>query len=337
MNLAKYLLGAAIAACGWACASGTDTDPAQTGGAGGTSPGGQGGGLGGFQTGGTGAVPIIYAHTDTQLFTLDPTGELELKGVGTFNCVGQAAGQDAAMTDVAVGADESVWGISANYVWPLDGASCAASIALNNPEDVRFYALTFAPAGVLHPTEEVLVAGNTAGELWSIDKNGTIALRGNFGVVPANDGNGNTYANVGQRWELSGDIVFVEGGGDPVGFATVRDCPNPPETTGCNPIDTLIEIDVPAIATSTTGSVTKSVRGLIRKADDCDDTTTGDYGSLYGIAAWGSKVYGFSRDGHILEIDTTDGTACLVDTFPAYKFAGAGLTTLAEVIPPPPK
>lgn len=338
---ANWLWGSLVAAGCVACASGTDAQPGGEGGSGGAGSGGGSAGdinLGGnLNQGGGAPVPVIYAHTDTQLFTLTPGAEIELTGLGTFNCVGQAAGQDAAMTDVAVSANDELWGISANFVWPLDGPSCAASIALDNPEGVRFYALTFAPAGVLHETEEVLIAGNTAGELWSISSAGLLSQRGTFGVVPANDGNGNTYANAGEAWELSGDIVFVDNGGEPVGFATVRDCPNPPETTGCNPINTLIEIDVPAIATATTGTVTKAVRGQIRKGADCDDGTTGDYGNMYGIAAWGDKVYGFSRSGNIVEIDTTDGSACLVQTFTDLDFSGAGLTTLAEVIPPPPK
>ena len=86
------------------------------------------------------------------------------------------------------------------------------------------------------------VAGNNAGELWAIDSGGTLTQHGNFGTVPANDGHGHTYpaANKGQLWELSGDIVFLANGGSPVGFATVRDCPNPPSQTGCSTIDTLI-------------------------------------------------------------------------------------------------
>jgi hypothetical protein len=339
MRFETWLWGAALAAGGLACASGTDAVPGGAGGGGAqTGAGGSGGGLGGFgNQGGSAATPVIYAHTDTQLFGLEPGGEIELSAIGTFNCVAQQAGQDAAMTDLAVGADESLWGISHNYVWPLEGASCGAPIALDNPDGVRFYALTFAPAGVLHPTDEVLIAGNTAGELWSIDGAGVLTQRGNFGIVPSTDGNGHVYANPGKAWELSGDIVFVEGDDAPIGFATVRDCPNPPETTGCNSYNTLIEIDVPKIASASTGPVIKSVRGLIVKGEDCDDASTGDYGNMYGIAAWGSSVYGFSRSGNIVEIDTNDGSACLVQAFQDLKFAGAGLTTLAEVIPPPPK
>jgi hypothetical protein len=204
--------------------------------------------------------------------------------------------------------------------------------------NVRFYALTFAPAGVLDADNEVLIAGNSAGELWTIDGAGQVALHGNFGKVPANDGNGHAYApaNVGQKWELSGDIVFLANGGDPVGFATVRDCPSPPSTTGCSFVDTLIQIDLGALANATTASVIKSVRGQVVPKASCPAGTNG-FGSMYGIAAAGTEVYGFSRKNDIVAIDNADGSACLVQTTPDQKWAGAGVTTLVEIVPPPPK
>src|SRR5258706_723626 len=149
------------------------------------------------------------------------------------------------MTDLAVDRDKNIWVISQNFAFPLTlenpVAHCGTPIALSSAAGVMFYAMTFAPVGVLDPTREVLVAGNTQGELWAIDDQGNLSLHGNFGTVPADDGNGHTYAsaNVGKNWELSGDIVFVENAGSPLGFATVRDCPNPPSSTGCNPINTL--------------------------------------------------------------------------------------------------
>jgi len=314
---------------------------------------GAAGGAGGSGTGATGGLTLdapsdapptptslVYAHTDTVLFQVDPTAsEPQLAQLGTFDCVG-AQGQDPAMTDVAVDKSGNLWGISHTqiHVLELKGqvVHCASSISLNNPADVKFYGLTFAPVGVLDPNKEVLVAGNTAGELWSIDDQGNLAQHGTFGNVPTSDGNGHSYANDGKAWELSGDIVFVENAGNPIGFATVRDCPSPPETTACNNIDTLIEIDVSKLATSTTQSVTKAVRGQIVKRSGCTDGVVGSYGSMYGIATWSDRVYGFSRSGNLVEIDTNDGTACLLKDYPA-DFGGAGVTTKAVVVPPPPK
>jgi hypothetical protein len=48
-------------------------------------------------------------------------------------------------------------------------------------------------------------------------------------------------------------------------------------------------------------------------------------------------VYGFFRTGNLVDIDTADGAACLVHTYPGRQFAGAGVTTLAPVVVPPPK
>ncbi len=346
------------------CAASTTSNVEDTSGPGGAGQGGQGGattsGMGGaggasvastssgfgggsFATVGSGGgaqgAALIYAHTDTSLFNVDPNSpNLALTSLGDFDCI---PAQDMAMTDLAVSKSESVYGIGATGVYPLhivQGAvHCGAKIPLTGAANVKFFALTFAPAGVLDPAKEVLVAGNTAGELWAVDTQGNLTQHGTFGKVPSNDGNGHSYQHAGKQWELSGDIVFVANKGNPVGFATVRDCPTPPSTANCNPVNTLIEIDVAKLSGATTGSVTKAVRGQIVKRSGCNDGIVGDYGNMFGIAAWNDKVYGFSRSGNVVEIDVNDGGACLVQGYPDDKFSGAGVTTLAPVQPPPPK
>jgi hypothetical protein len=336
-----------------ACAtsSGTTGGPLDGGGAagaaasGGTGNGGNSGtgGLmidGGGTGNGGGGPTLIYAHTDTTLFQVDPTAaQPTLTQLGDFDCVG-GTNPDPSMTDIAVSRSDELWGIDHSAVMPLSVVAtmvhCGTPIPLVNPNNVSYYALTFAPAGVLDPQKEVLVAGNTAGELWAIDDQGNLSEHGTFGTVPANDGNGHSYANAGQPWELSGDIVFLENGGSPIGYATVRDCPTPPSSVGCSNIDTLIEINVPALGSATTQSVVKALRGQIVKRPSCSDTAT-SYGSMYGIAAWQDKVFGFSRQQHLVEIDVSDGSACLLSDYPNAKFAGAGVTTLIQVIAPPPK
>jgi hypothetical protein len=285
---------------------------------------------------------MIYAHTDTTLYQMSPT-TLDVTKVGDFDCV---PSDTSTMTDVAVDGALNVWSVSAKAVWQLQisggVAHCAKKVPLATAGAV-FYALTFAPAGVIDPTKEVLIAGNTAGELWSIDgTTGTATLRGNFGTVPANDGNGHTYAanRVGKPWELSGDIVFLSNGGNPVGFATVRDCddpPNPPTAAApCNLTDTLIEIDLAKLKGATPGNVTKSVRGQLIRGASCGGGTWG-YGSVFGIAAWNDKIYGFSKSGDLLSIDNDTAATCLVKSFGTEKWDGAGVTTNAPVIVPPPR
>lgn len=345
------LLGLCLAVLSCAACAEANRQEATTvsgsGGGGPTTTSNTGGaGVGGFQSsGGAAGAPgesVLYVHSNTTLFTGDPADpSLALQQVGDFDCIGTGNNQSTSMTDIGVDRDGQPWAISTSFLYRLEISAstvhCADTVPLNNPNDIRFYALTFAPIGVLDPNDELLVAGNSAGELWQIDKSGNLSQRGTFGPVPANDGHGHSYDNAGQPWELSGDIVFFENNGNPIGFATVRDCPNPPSTQGCNNVDTLIEIDVPMLATATTQSVTKSVRGLLVPGPSCNDPVNG-YGRVYGIAGYQGKVLGFSRnfgDGFSLAIDNIDGTACAIETFPGIEWAGAGITTLAPVIAPP--
>jgi hypothetical protein len=333
--------------------------PAGTGGAGAAGAGAGGtagtGGVGGqagsgVLIGGQGGGPgtddlVLYAHSKLALFQMDPQ-KLEdgLKELGAFECVG-GDGQDKDMTDVAADSQQRLWGVSHNFVYRLEikenSVACVQTIQLQtqaqNTDTTRFYGLTFAPVGTLSPDKEVLVAGNTAGEMWAIEESGEIKLLGHFGDVPPTDGNGNIYKNAGKRWELSGDIVFVKGEKEALGFATVRDCPNPPATSGCNNVNSLIEIDMNKLGKAAPGSMTKSVRGQIVRRKDCNDEIGGNYGNMYGIAAWGDRVYGFSNGGHFVDIAISDGTGCLVKSFDIAGFYGAGITTLAPVEPPPIK
>jgi hypothetical protein len=290
----------------------------------------------------------MYAHINKTLFQIDPMAPASPpKLIGDFDCV--TNGTDASLTDIAVSETGEIWGISTKNVHRLQiqGSTvhCATTIPLNNPNNVKFYGLTFAPAGVLGP-QETLVAGNTAGELWSIDTtNGTLTQHGTFGNVPATDGHGHSYpvnpgtntgSTVGKAWELSGDIVFLYNNGSPVGFATVRDCPSPPDPGNCDKTDTLIEIDLAKLQTATTQVVTKGIRGAIVQKQGCADANNPKgYGAMYGIAAYNDKVYGFSSSGAIVEIDNNDGAACLLLETTNY-WSGAGITTLAPVVAPPP-
>ena len=343
---ASALLVACAKSTGSEGLGGTTSAGGSTGGAT-TSMGGSTGGslIGGMDTGGAPpeTPPTIYVHTIDTLFQGDPSKpDLGLTQVGKMDCIG-GAGQDTSMTDIAVSATGDLWGISKTNVYKLEIAGsvvkCTQTIPLLNPPDVRFYGLTFAPKGVIDPDKEVLIAGNTAGELWQVDTNGALTQRGTLGTVPVNDGNGHTYPNSGKQWELSGDLVFLENNGNPAGFATVRDCPNPPSTLDCDPIDTLVELNVPKLKTATTQSVVKSLRGQLVKTPGCAGADAG-YGAVFGITAWKDKVYGFSRAsstlGYALSINNDTGTACVIKSYDA-PWSGAGITTIAPVDIPPPK
>jgi hypothetical protein len=306
----------------------------------GTGAGNVGGGFTSSSSGGTGgAAPVdfaVYAHSGKTLFTIDPKAPgAAPKSVGDFDCIGTSP--DTAMLDIALNEAGDLWGISYQNLYKLtiqgSVVHCATTIALP-AGSATYFGLTFAPKGVLGAAE-TLIASNTAGELWKVDTtNGKLEQHGTFGTVPANDGHGNTYANKGKKWELSGDIVFLANGGNPVGFATVRDCPNPPATTNCDLTDTLIEIDMSQIKAVGAQSVTFKVRGQVQKTNGCPGTAA-EYEQMLGIAAWDDKVYGFSHKGSIVEINNTDGSACQVASTPTVFWNGAGVTTLAPVIKPP--
>lgn len=318
----------------------TITDPSGSGGAG----GGTSSGVGGDVVEGTGGAPVevgetlLYAHTGKELFAVDPKTNFGLTSLGAFD----ASCSTSAMVDFAVDQDQSLWGVTTTKAYPLSlgasSVSCGAAINLVSAgsSDTKFYGLTFAPKGVIDDAKEVLLGGNTAGQLWSIASNGQLTQRGTLGVVPANDGNGHSYANQGKNWQLSGDIVVLANGGDPLGYATARDCKTADQSS-CGDNDTLLQLDVAKLKAGGTGSVVKAVRGMVMKRKTgCSDGWTGSYGHMYGIAALGDKVYGFSYEGAVVEIDVSDGSACLVKSYKdLYKFNGAGVTTLAKVTAPP--
>ncbi len=345
ISFAASLLASVLAS---ACAAGTATGigGGGSGGAGsGTAQGASGSGFGtGASVGSGGGATVIYAHTNKTLFQVDPANpNAPPTTIGDFDCIG-GSGQDTSMTDVAVNAEGDLWGVTERAIIHLaiqgNVVHCVTRTPIVSSNQVKFFGLTFAPAGVLDPAKEVLVAGNTAGELWAIDDNGNLTQHGTLGVVPANDGNGHTYSksHQGQAWELSGDIVFLANGGAPIGFATVRDCPSPPSTSNCNGTDTLVEIDVTKLGSATTQSVLQSVRGEVVKRSGCADAgNASGYGSMYGIAAVGTKVLGFSHAGPIVEIDNTNGSACLLVDTQADAWDGAGVTTTVAVVAPPPK
>lgn len=325
------------------------TSSSGTGGTGGDSfDAGQGSG----GQGGT-ASYLIYAHTGDTLYSLDPSVPgIPLTTIGKFDCVlkqGEPAspGKVSSMTDLAVDEDLHIWTVSAAAVHPItvtgNVAHCGQPITLTDPilmdKNKRFFALSFVPKGVLDPNKEVLVAGNTAGELWAIADDGTLTQHGTLGNIPKDDGHGHVYPNYDasktRAWEISGDIAFLSNNGKPVGFVTVRDCPNPPSSTGCNLVDTLLEIDMTKLVQVGKQSVKKSLRGQILKRPGCNDAANASYGYLYGIATWNDKVYGFGREGNLVDISLADGSACLVKNYPASMFSGAAVTTLAPVVPPP--
>lgn len=274
------------------------------------------------------AKQVLYANDNTTLFELDPENlQAPLKNLGNFDCIG-GPNQPTSMTDIAIDKTGKLYGVSQVAAYPMTiqggGVHCDDVWAL--PPNTKFYGLSLAPENTV-AAEETLVAANDAGEIYAISKTGQPTILGNFGK----DGNGKLY-------QLSGDIVFLSNNGAPVGFATVRVCPTSGSCTAV--ADTLVQLDLTKMKLGNTTSVVKSIRGVLKQGSSCTNTTPPpSYGSMYGIAAYKDQIYGFSHAGGIVQINNGNASVCLVSVPQVAAadilFSGAGVTTVASVIPPP--
>ena len=271
-------------------------------------------------------LSLFYANSDTTLYQLDPSNpSVAMTTVGDFDCI---PSQASVMTDIAVSKDGKLFGVSTAAAFPLtiqgNVVHCDAKWPL--PYQTHFNGLTFAPENTVSASE-ALIGGNATGGLYWIDQNnGTPTQVGTLGVDTVS----------GRPWGVSGDIVFMANNGNPVGFATVRTCTDPNVSSTCDPTDTLIEIDVGALHPGTQ-SVLKAVRGKVSKGSWCTSSGSTSFGAIFGIVALGSTVYGFSRWGDFVDIENNDGSGCFEWNASNVNFAGAGITTTAFVVPPPPK
>lgn len=270
-----------------------------------------------------GSVSIIYAHTDSELYTFDPATQ-QVTDVGAFSGMGGGTG-DNAVTDLAVNGNGDVWVNTETVVYqaaiPSSGTGAVAltkKATIATATGQKFFALAFTPPNVLGASE-TLVAGDNKGDLYVIDTaTGQLQMLGGFG--------GN--------YQLSGDLVFYMQNGQPQGLATIRTCPNNKCTTTN---DILAQIDMAALAQAFTskapGTLLKKVYG----------SGTG-FGELFGVGAWQDKVYAFSRaqtngaPAQLVAIDG-NGTGSSIKTFANITkgWSGAGVTTKAAITIPPPK
>jgi hypothetical protein len=282
---------------------------------------------GGSEDAATGTVQLIYAHTDTELYSMDPTTHA-VTDIGPFQVNGSVPSD--AVTDLAVDAEGNVWVNTESDVYKADVPTTPGPVALTlqttTSSSSKFYALGFAPAGVLG-SGEGLVAGDGNGELWYINTSGSNATPqdlGGFGSDPSGD-----------PWELSGDVVFYTQNGAPTGLATIRSCSS--SKGDCEKSnDYLAAIDMSALSqafsSGTPGTLLKGTYG----------TGTG-VGELFGLGAWGDAAYGFAREqssspAQLVQIDGTTGTGTPLQTFPDITsgWSGAGVTTKASISVPQP-
>jgi hypothetical protein len=239
----------------------------------------------------SGGTPIVYANTDTELWSLDPTTKAVTK-IGAFS------GTTDPITDVAVDGDDNVYVISETALYsaalPAGGTGAVAltlKVALTGGG--KFYALGFAPKDVVTAGAEALIAGDINGSLYYIDTaGGSVQNLGSFGNWKTGDPNPSGKSTTTDTWTLSGDVVFyLDATGAPRGLATLRTCYTATGgTVKCYADnDALAEVDMTALksnfdAKGSSASLRKNILGL------------SGTGRLFGLGAWEDTVYGFSRN-----------------------------------------
>ncbi|GAC1353071.1 MAG: hypothetical protein NVS3B20_22510 [Polyangiales bacterium] len=275
---------------------------------------------------GTPGTSTIYVSTDTELWKMDPSTKMVTK-IGAFVYPGATEN----ITDVAVNGDDQVWVNSVDKVYlamlPSTGAGpVQLTLKLTLPSGSKFYALGFAPAGVLEKGEG-LVAGDSLGDLYYIPTSSpmpTLTKLGSFGPCLSGDP---SPCKVGDVWQLSGDVVFYTNAGSPRGLATLRACKT--GSAKCNNTnDVVAEVDMTALAT-------KSPSAILRKSL-LGSSGTG-FGRTFGLGAWEDKVFGFTfasttAPAQLISIDGTGvGTKLQQFDMLVGGWSGAGVTTKAKI------
>jgi hypothetical protein len=366
------LVGMSMSACGGSnnqsgfegsssSGGGSSGSSGGSGGGSGSSSGGINNGDGGLLTGdgasnqpwdaeaGTTVHTTVYAHTDDTLYTVDPMTEAATM-IGAFTGLPVTDAGAPPVTDLAVDGTGAVYVNTESAVYkatlPSGGSGPVALslVATIGATGVYFYALAFAPVGAVDPHNEVLIGGDSKGNLWSIDPSGAATNLGGFGADPFTTGN---------IFELSGDIVFYI---DPstnkaTGLATIRSCPSTGSSSKCGN-DWLAGVNMTALASaySTKTAAATLLGGIYGGSSTAAGPGTG-YHDVFGLGAWGNgtsaKIFGFTRNYKttmapptLITIDTTSGVGTAV---PGASFSftngwsGAGVTTKITIsVPPPP-
>jgi hypothetical protein len=347
-QLTCLVLTTILAACGTARKSGFDDDAGSPSAAVSGEVDGGSGAFGGDSGGGDSGMALdggnttmsttVYANTDDSLYSMDPaTRKISL--IGKFSGVGGGA-NDVGVTDCAVDANGEVWVNTQTAVYkaalPAGGVGAVAlakvaTIAVQAKQ--KFYALAFAPAGVLGAAE-TLVGGDGNGELWSIDTTtGATVDLGGFGPDQT------------RVFALSGDIVFyTDAAGKPTGLATIRSCvAGGTSCTATN--DYLAGIDMTALASAFVSKTPAAslLKGIYGGSTASKGAGVG-FGDLFGLGAWQGEVFGFqrgtsSKPASLIAVDTMSGTGTVTDASFMFSngWSGAGVTTKVTItVPPPP-
>lgn len=179
----RWLLLVALSACAPPTIEGNDSPSPD----GGDDPGGGGGAPAGT---------VVYAHSASTLYKIDPD-TLAVARVADFGWPA-AVGSDE-MTDIAVDMNGAIIGVSETSVYRVDPATAACTV-LSRSLQGAFNGLSFVPAAVVGGSGDDLLVGT----------------RGDDGVVDRIDpmtGAITPIGNMGGQFSSSGDLVAVAGFG----------------------------------------------------------------------------------------------------------------------------
>lgn len=288
----------------YGCASGGDDVDDDDGVGGASSTSSSAGGMGGGVTvsvgvGGSGGSAIV-----TEVFGHSGTTLYRLDpATNVVSEVGDFTncGENSVL-DIALDKDSNLWATKRERLYRVDRTT--ASCTLVNDLGMNGYpdSLSFVPEGTVDPNVEALV-GYVDADYVRIN-----TISGAITVITENALTGGVIS--------SGDIVSVIDGGT---YLTVKDDFSQPGDT-CNDSDCIVEIN-PA-----TGAIVKDFGDI-------------GYDDVFGLAFWGGKAYGFSREGVLFEVTFgTNNVASTVVPFPSapagLEFFGAGSATSVPVEPP---
>ncbi len=285
------------------CAAGGD-DLDDDDGVGGATSSSSAGGMGGGVTvsvgvGGSGGAAIV-----TEVFGHSGTTLYRLDPeTNVVSTVGDFTNcGDNSVLDIALDKDSNLWATKRDRLYRVDRTN--ANCTLVNDLGTNGYpdSLSFVPEGTVDANVEALV-GYVNADYVRID-----TTTGAITVITPNALTGGVIS--------SGDIVSVIDGGT---YLTVKDDFSQPGDI-CNDRDCIVQIN------PTTGAITK----------DFGDV---GYDDVFGLAFWGGKAYGFSKEGVLFEV--TFGTNNVASTEvpfpsapPGLEFFGAGSATSVPFEPP---
>jgi|JI10StandDraft_1071094.scaffolds.fasta_scaffold259147_2 hypothetical protein len=236
---------------------------------------------------------LVYAHSDTTLYTVNPRDN-RFARVADFTFPRGTTVAD--MTDIAVDSEGAITGTAGDAVWRIDARTAACTRVVTLPERRFFVGLSWVPRGTVDANNEVLVGATTDGALWRIDVGSGRATQ--LFTLPRASG---------QAWTISGDLVSIDGDAT---YITLR------------------REGAASTANDALGVVDFRNRTLRIVGTDVG------FARVFGVGYWRQTLYGFTRTGEFITINTRTGVGRRVST-PTMQFSGAGVTTIASIEAPP--